>query len=310
MPILAAMAGIYTIKIVAQRTGLTPHVIRAWERRYGAAAPGRSESNRRLYAEGDVARLARLAQAVRAGLPIGQAVALTPDALEELLAETHRQSSPKAAACLDAVMEAVAQWDPVALEKSLANGAAALGRTVLLDEVVVPLTEHLGDGWREGVVRPAQEHLATAALRTFLGRMLTEGTTLPGAHAPRLLVTTPAGQPHELGALLAAVTAASEGWRVLYLGPSLAAEEIAGAAHEAGVRAVALSIVYPPDDPQLPRELSALRSSLDPGIALLVGGRAARSSGELLTAIHAISVRSLLDFRLALEALRTPDDRI
>ena len=39
------------MKFVVQRTGLSPHVLRVWERRYGAVTPVRSESNRRLYAE-------------------------------------------------------------------------------------------------------------------------------------------------------------------------------------------------------------------------------------------------------------------
>jgi methylmalonyl-CoA mutase cobalamin-binding subunit len=60
---------------------------------------------------------------------------------------------------------------------------------------------------------------------------------------------------HKPGALIVATIAASDGWRVTYLGPSLPAEEIAGAAHQNRARAVALSLVYPGDDPFLRGEL-------------------------------------------------------
>ena len=46
-----AKKNFYTIRYVSQRTGLTPHVIRAWEKRYAAVVPNRSAKNRRLYSE-------------------------------------------------------------------------------------------------------------------------------------------------------------------------------------------------------------------------------------------------------------------
>ncbi|NIS60351.1 MAG: MerR family transcriptional regulator, partial [Proteobacteria bacterium] len=51
---------IHPIRFVARQTGLTPHVIRAWERRYNAIVPGRSPTNRRLYSEGNIERLGLL----------------------------------------------------------------------------------------------------------------------------------------------------------------------------------------------------------------------------------------------------------
>ena len=55
----------------------------------------------------------------------------------------------------------------------------------------------------------------------------------------------------------------AEGWHVTYLGPDLPPEEIAAAAIQSGARAVALSIVYPPDDPLLMDDLAVLRAELD-----------------------------------------------
>jgi methanogenic corrinoid protein MtbC1 len=51
--------------------------------------------------------------------------------------------------------------------------------------------------------------------------------------APKILVTTPQGQLHELGALIVSAVASTEGWNVTYLGPNLPAEEIVGAAEAA-----------------------------------------------------------------------------
>jgi hypothetical protein len=81
---------------------------------------------------------------------------------------------------------------------------------------------------------------------------------------------------------------------VAYLGPSLPAEEIAGAARQNRARAVALSLVYPSDDPHLEPELAKLRSALDDRTALLVGGRAASAYGGMLDRVGAVRRRAPL----------------
>ena len=45
------------IKVVARRTGLSAHVIRIWEKRYGAVEPERTETKRRLYSDEQIERL-------------------------------------------------------------------------------------------------------------------------------------------------------------------------------------------------------------------------------------------------------------
>ncbi|MFM8782167.1 MAG: B12-binding domain-containing protein, partial [Gemmatimonadota bacterium] len=116
------------------------------------------------------------------------------------------------------------------------------------------------------------------------------------------VVGTPAGQLHELGAMLAATSAGGHGWRVIYLGPNLPAEELARAAQIAKADAVALSIVYPTDDPRLAGELRTLRSKLPPQVGLVVGGSGAPSYGEVLSEIGADPLTSVTDLRRWLRA--------
>jgi methylmalonyl-CoA mutase cobalamin-binding subunit len=123
--------------------------------------------------------------------------------------------------------------------------------------------------------------------------------------APPCIVTTPAGQLHEIGALIIAAVAGAEGWRVTYLGPNLPAEDIAAATQQQHARAVGLSIVYPPDDPHLPQELTRLRQYLAPEVALFVGGRAAPGYRETLQRLGVVLPSGLAEFRLHLERLRT-----
>lgn len=98
---------------------------------------------------------------------------------------------------------------------------------------------------------------------------------------------------------MVAACASAHGWRVVYLGPSLPADEIVGAARQSGVRAVALSLVHPEDDPGIPEELARLRRLLPHEVAILAGGRACGSYRRALEDRgHAMRQRTHSPWRL------------
>lgn len=306
----------HSIKFAARKTGLTPHVIRVWERRYEAVSPNRSGTNRRMYTEAEIERLGLLRDVTQAGHSIGQVAQLPIAKLRKLAADssnqkvepaTHAAAKSSAAAdhqFLDDCIEAVKALDAHKLEATLKRGAIALGAQGLLQKVVAPLAQTIGNLWREGVITAAHEHFASAVIRIFLGHAARPFSATEGA--PVIIVATPTGQIHELGALLVGAAAANLGWHVTYLGASLPAAEIAGAARQNRARAVALSLVYPEDDSRLELELKALWESLPDDVPLIIGGRAAASYGDALEKIGAIQVRDLAHFCTTIDALRKP----
>jgi methanogenic corrinoid protein MtbC1 len=173
---------------------------------------------------------------------------------------------------------------------------------LLLDRLVAPFMSEIGERWHSGTLRIAQEHLASSVVRSFLGAL--QGTANMRGDGPVLIVTTPVGQDHELGALMVAVTATSEGWQALHLGPNTPAPEVAAAALRTGARAVALSIAYPPDDPRVSDEMRRLRRQLPDEVSVLVGGRAAGGYTDTIEAIGADCLRDLAGLRVRLDELR------
>ena len=107
---------------------------------------------------------------------------------------------------------------------------------------------------------------------------------MPEPDAPLLVSTTLAGELHEFGVLLASVLAAEAGWRVLYLGPSLPAGEIARAAASSRAHAVAVSVVDERPATELMAELGSLRERLPARVRLLVGGRGALAQADAVVA--------------------------
>lgn len=297
----------HNIGAVARRTGLKPDLIRAWERRYGAVEPHRTTTDRRLYTDTDIERLKLLAAATRRGHAIGQVSALGDDDLRALLAAADNGARapfphPEAAdlepyvARLRAAIETL-DWR--ALSDALDQASFDLGRITLVERLLVPLLEWVGAQWSRGLLDPAQEHLATATVRTFLGTFL---ATDRGRDAPSIVVTTPAGQRHELGALLAAATAAAERWHVVYLGADLPAASIGRAMSLARARVLALSITYLQASPAPTKELERLCETLG-GVKVVVGGAGAAALVPLLERLGAHHAPSLSHLRVLLREL-------
>ena len=104
------------------------------------------------------------------------------------------------------------------------------------------------------------------------------------------MVATPAGQLHELGAFIGSCLARKNGWKIVYLGPCLPADEIAGAVARVNATALLISIVYPMDDPKLELELRRLREQTPKLFPILVGGGAIDSYRKILTDIEAVLI--------------------
>jgi len=304
----------YPIKVVSQMTGLSVHVIRAWEKRYNVVEPDRTDTNRRLYSEEDIEKLRLLNDASHLGHNIGSLAALSLSELKNLLAK-ERSNLPETKVGLNSFssintveeiltecIETVKDYDAKKLESILLNASAKLTQPVLIEEVVIPLVYKIGDMWHEGEIRVANEHLASSVIRSFLFNLL---ESYPSNNsAPVLISATPRGQEHELGALIAGVVAAASGWKVVYLGANLPAEEVGAVVSYLNTKVVAISLVYPSDDPSLPKELKKLKQILPPGVSIIAGGRAADGYLNSLDEIGALVVKNTKQLRLELDTIR------
>ena len=307
----------YTVRAVAEITGLSPHVLRVWERRYQAVTPRRSDSNRRLYAESEVRRLELLATLTKRGHGISQIAKLPLNDLSRMAgglkesewskgqqsSELSKPGMSPEAQMLEDCWGLVVELDPRGLRVLLEAATLEMGANVLAMRVIAPLISRIGEGWESGAISIAEEHAASAVLKEFLlqgNRPFAES-----ANAPCLVVTTPAGQLHELGAVLVTSMARRAGWSGAYMGPSLPAEEIARAAVRGEATAVAISIVYPADDSRLPDELRNLRRFLPDEISILTGGRAVDAYRSVLDEIGAELPQDMDQFLACLARLRS-----
>ena len=305
----------FPIQTVAERTGLSAHAIRAWERRYRAIEPARSPGRHRMYSEADLHRLNLLAEACRTGRQINSLARMSNEELQALLGRQPESRSQKSAvgiapalhesgdrALCEQALDAVRRFDTLALDDALQRAQVCLGDQGLLRRVITPLAGELGDLWRSGRVTAAQEHFFTAMAKMFIWNMTRQYK--PDRRDPRMVVGTPAGQFHDIGARIVSAVAANHGWNVVYVGASLPAFELAGAVEASGASALALSIIFPQDDPRLPGEMEMLGRLLPQHIRILVGGQASSAYLPALQSIGARIMDSLDDLDNELDSLR------
>jgi methanogenic corrinoid protein MtbC1 len=280
-------------------------VLRAWERRYHVVTPTRTEGGQRLYSDLDVERLLRLRRLTGQGHAIGRLASLPlPELLrleEEAPAERVEIASQGAADAATAAFQAAGRFDAVELQAVLERAAVTLGVPVFLDQVVSPLLERIGEGWSERSVSVAQEHMASAVIRRVLGWLLRVYEVRNGAL--RVVVATPPHHAHEFGALMAAASAAAEGWNVTYLGPDLPVADLVSVVGQSGARAVALSAVHQPQGGDLLGALRDTRARLPGDVTLLVGGSGALQVRAEAEAAGARVIESLAEFRALLPRL-------
>jgi DNA-binding transcriptional MerR regulator len=261
----------YSVGAAARITGLSPELLRAWERRYHAVEPLRTEGGTRLYRGSDLERLRLIKGAVEAGHRVSRVARLDEEALRALAEPGAGAQS--AAPTLEPILAALAKLDGPEVQRLLAIQLSVHGPSRFARDLAAPLAVEIGDRWSDGRLDVASEHLATGVLRTLLGTVLQPGASTLGG--PRVVFATPSGERHELGLQIAALTVLGAGALPIYLGVELPVEDLLSAVESAGASALALSLVAVVPAPT-ERTLAALRTGLPSDVELWVGGAAVR----------------------------------
>ncbi|MEQ1946970.1 MAG: MerR family transcriptional regulator [Bryobacteraceae bacterium] len=232
----------YPIRAVAKITGISLDTLRAWERRYRAVVPQRSDRGRQ-YGTAEIDRLLLLNQLVKRGHAIGGIASLADPDLKILLEQQPAPAAQEAAngvRLTDAIVKAIEHYDAVAAGDELSRLAAIIHPREMVYQVVIPLMREVGERWHTGAMAVAQEHMTSHLLRNMLGSMMRLYRS--PTRAARMVVATPQGEPHEFGILAASMLASMAGIEPVYIGADLPAEEIAETARRVNARTVLLGI--------------------------------------------------------------------
>lgn len=255
-----ADARLYAMRVVTRMTGLPADTIRAWERRYDAVVPERTEGNARRYSEAQIRKLSLLRELTEAGHAIRSIANLAIAELEEMAAPGSSEESADTAmdAVADAYLASVARLDTATASRVLTQAASVLDNHALVFELVLPILRQVGERWSVGDLSVAHEHLVSAEMRALVAARARRSPASAGA--PRMIVATPAGHLHEFGVLAAAMLASGRGIDVIYLGPDVPPTDLLWSATASSADVVTLGISRTLADDEIPALVAGLQT--------------------------------------------------
>lgn len=248
----------YRVKTICRLTGINRSTLLAWERRYQAVTPERSENGYRVYSEEDLQRLLRLKSLVDNGHAVSEALELMggigslPELMEPLLERLVAFDQREA----DAMVQGI-------------QGQAASEQ---VDHLYSPLLRELGERWARGETSVAQEHFASGFVRSRLMELAQQVRCTQG---PLASLLTPPGERHDLGLLGLSIHLGEMGWRTDWLGSELPLDELPAYCAQQQPQLVCMSLVRTRPASERERLLRTVRKLVPQSVHVAVGGRGA-----------------------------------
>jgi DNA-binding transcriptional MerR regulator/methanogenic corrinoid protein MtbC1 len=273
----------HRIHRVAKLTGLSRDVIRVWERRYGLLKPMRGPNRYRLYTDEDVALLRYVRAEMASGQTIGE---LAATGRQELLARMRTSLPPVPMEIepyerlLGELLAALDPLDRVTFERRLNGAIAVVPFEEALRGILLPLQQRVGELWHDGRVGVAVEHYVTKQVQQKLFSVMNQLQVV--THGPKVVVASPPGELHEIGAQSVAYFCAVRGCRVHYLGPNLPVADIAALCAQVQPDLVLLSFSTALSADEATRVVRELAEQVAPICPIGVGGSGTRAIREIL----------------------------
>jgi len=305
-----------TIRVVSNRTGISPDTLRIWERRYGFPKPMRRDDGIRVYDEKDIQRIELIARALEAGFRPHEVMSLEEGALRRAIQEqapppagapspksAHTESRPAAtiaiateATSVEAILESLTADDLSRVRSQLRAAAALLGPREFVTELAYPLAKRVGEEWARGRLEVRHEHAMSTALSMQLHLLLGafEDARARGA-GPLVLLATLPNEHHALALDMVALFLASSGALPRVLGPDTPPDQIVLAAKAIEPKAVGVSVSLASDKAAALEAIRVIAKGMPRTSELWIGGSGAASiplgSANLPGRVHRIGKR-------------------
>ncbi|UCH90512.1 MAG: MerR family transcriptional regulator, partial [Nitrospirota bacterium] len=274
----------YRIHRFSKLTGLTTHVIRAWERRYGLVTPVRGANRYRLYNDEDVRLFRYLKAKGDEGMSIGE---LAEIGREKLLEQAEQElitapvEPPPSERLISDLTQALQENDRVGFERKLNGALAVIPFEEALHRFLLPLQEHIGQLWHDGKLGIAQEHYASNQIKQKIFSAINQLRVVE--EGPRVVVACPSQEWHEISAMTAGYLCAVRGCRVHYLGANLPIPDLAKYCEEIRPSYVLLSMTVHRSVDEIKYIIHELVTQVSPIAQVGVGGYCAQTYAELFS---------------------------
>jgi MerR family transcriptional regulator, light-induced transcriptional regulator len=223
---------------LSRRAGISPELLRAWERRYGLLRPVRTSGGFRLYSAADEQRIRQMQEHLGKGISAAEAARLA-SAEDEPAEEALR---PGLAPDASALADALDRLDEAAAQQEFDRLLGAYTIETLLGRILLPYLHMLGERWEQGTATVGQEHFASNVVR---GRLLGLARGWDLGRGPRALLACVPGELHDLPLIAFGLLLRAQGFRIAFLGADTPVDTLADVAGRLRPDLVVVSATMP-----------------------------------------------------------------
>lgn len=231
-----------TVQMVSELSGVKPSTLRAWENRYGAVKPDRTNSKRRVYSSDDLDKIRLLKTLVDSGCAISQVANLPLSELKNLTYEMQstqikpnlkmslkgiRELAPQTITIeVKEIVDAIKKYDFELVDQLITRYRLNLSPEEFVLKLCSPLFGEIGKLYEQGKLNISQEHIFSAILRDHLSYLRAALQNLVRFNHETIALCTPSGHRHEFGVILSEILVSFHSYKPFYLGPDYPAEPL------------------------------------------------------------------------------------
>lgn len=276
----------YSIKQLSVLTGIKPHTIRVWEKRYEMFSPDRTDTNIRRYSEDDLRLALNVKMLLSVGYRISRISRMSQEEMSTIINQGNKYVGPPPVP--ESLLTAAINMDEEAFVEKLNEFVKERGFEWTYENLLVPFQKRMGLLWQSGGIVPAQEHFTSNILRNAIIKA-TLDLNVKTFRQSRILFYLPEGELHEIGLLYFNYLALAQGYSTTYLGQTVPIDDVIKVATKQGVEVLfaAFTVSMPKD--VFAKHFEKLKNELPNAVLVVTGHQVEVNELDIPKGVHKVS---------------------
>ena len=266
----------FSINVISNATGIMPHTIRTWEKRYQVFTPGRSEGGQRLYSETDLDKAKLIVALIDQGHTISSLAKYSLKNLRSLLGHNNREDSESekvfTSVEIKKLLKHLGNFDIDLVASGMQHLRLSIGVKEFIFKIVLPVMHEIEKLALKGVYSISQEHIITTIVSDQLHQI---NLANEGPNCNRFALATPVGNLHDLPIMIAEIICHANRVPTNYLGASHPADCLGEAVNALKCKTIVMGVISSVQwnyEKDIVKYLQSIDKYLNNTVEIILGG--------------------------------------
>lgn len=234
----------FGINVISNASGVMPHTIRTWEKRYQIFTPERSEGGQRIYSEVDLDKAKLIVALIEQGHTISSLAKHSLQDLRSLLVVNKSEDTESDKMYISfeikKLLKHLKNFDIDLVASDMQHLRLSVGVKEFIFKIVLPVMQEIEKLYLKGIYSVTQEHI----ISTIVGDQIHQiNLSNHGPNRDRFAIATPEGNVHELPIMIAEIICNANRISTNYLGASHPAECLSEAVNALKCKTIVMGVI-------------------------------------------------------------------